>query len=100
MSRTTTLAFKFLRELNSSDVQDTFFTSLGTLLEHLESKDDPDPTEVQMVNAAYQALEKFKVLEGLMKYHIGETNVEEDGSKLQNLYDKSPTSVGSQVLFD
>ena len=99
MSRTTTLAFKFLRELNSSDVQNTFFTSLTVLLEYLESKEDPDPNEVEMVNAAYQALEKFKVLEGLIKYHIGENNIQK-GSKLQNLYDKSPTSVGSQVLFD
>ena len=65
MSRTTKLAFKFLRELNSSNVQDTF-ESLGTLLEYLERKNDPEPVEVQMVDTAYQALEKLKTLEGLI----------------------------------
>ncbi len=96
MSRTTKLAFKFLRELNSSDVQDTF-TSLGVLLEYLESKDDPDPFEVQMVDNAYQALEKLKTLEGLIKRHIGESNIAE-GNTLQKLYDKPPTSVGTSIL--
>lgn len=96
MSRTTTLAFKFLRELNSSDVQETF-TSLGVLLEYLEGKDDPDPSEVQMVDNAYQALEKIKTLEGLIKRHIGASEVAE-GNTLQKLYDKPPTSIGTSIL--
>jgi len=97
MSRTTKLAFKFLRELNSSDVQDTF-TSLGTLLEYLEGKEDPDPAEIQMVDTAYQALEKLKTLEGMIKYHISESSEVAKGTKLQNLYDKTPTDVGSSIL--
>jgi hypothetical protein len=97
MSRTTKLAFKFLRELNSSDVQDAF-QSLDTLLEYLESKDDPDPVEVQMVDTAYQTLEKLKTLEGLLKIHIGEAHGITKGNKLQNLYDKAPTSIGSSIL--
>ena len=97
MSRTTKLAFKFLRELNSTDVQDTF-QSLGVLLDHLETKDDPEPVEVQMVDTAYQALEKLKTLEGLLKRHIGETHSITKGNKLQNLYDKAPTSIGSSIL--
>jgi hypothetical protein len=48
MSRTTNLAFRFLRELNSKDVQVTF-ESLGELLEYLETKNDPDPKEIKMV---------------------------------------------------
>ena len=96
MSRTTKLAFKFLMELNSSDVQDTF-SSLGVLLEYLESKDDPDPSEMQMVDNAYQALEKLKTLEGLIKRHIGESEISK-GNKLQNLYDKPPTSIGTSIL--
>ena len=97
MSRTTKLAFKFLRELNSSNVQDTF-ESLGTLLEYLERKNDPEPVEVQMVDTAYQALEKLKTLEGLIKRHIGESNSITKGNKLQNLYDQAPTSIGSSIL--
>jgi len=97
MSRTTKLAFKFLMELNSSDVQDTF-DSLGVLLDHLESKNDPDPVELQMVDTAYQALEKLKTLEGLLKRHVGESNSITKGNQLQNLYEQAPTSIGSSVL--
>lgn len=97
MSRTTKLAFKFLMELNSSDVQDTF-DSLGVLLDHLESKNDPDPVELQMVDTAYQALEKLKTLEGLLKHHVGESNSITKGNQLQKLYEQAPTSIGSSVL--
>ena len=97
MSRTTKLAFKFLRELNSSDVQETF-QSLDALLEYLETKNDPEPVEVQMVDTAYQALEKLKTLEGLLKRHVGEAHGITKGNKLQNLYDKTPTSIGSSIL--
>jgi len=97
MSRTTKLAFKFLMELNSSDVQDTF-DSLGVLLDHLESKNDPDPVELQMVDTAYQALEKLKTLEGLLKRHVGESNSITKGNQLQKLYEQAPTSIGSSVL--
>lgn len=97
MSRTTKLAFKFLRELNSTDVQDTF-QSLGALLDHLEEKNDPEPVEVQMVDTAYQALEKLKTLEGLLKNHISESHSITKGNKLQDLYNKTPISIGSSIL--
>lgn len=98
MSRTRNLAFRFLRELNSKDVQESF-ESLGELLEHLETKNDPDPKEIKIVDAAYQALEKIKHLEGLMKVYIGESDGITKGSKLQKLYDKNVYS-GSNVMFD
>jgi hypothetical protein len=75
------------------------FQSLDDLLDHLEEKDDPEPFEMHIVDSAYQALEKLKTLEGIMKNRITESNALK-GSKLQKLYDKTPTSVGSQVLFD
>jgi hypothetical protein len=50
-----------------------------------------------MVDNAYQALEKLKTLEGLIKRHIGESNITE-GNTLQKLYDKPPTSVGTSIL--
>lgn len=98
MSRTTKLAFRFLRELDSDDVQDTF-ESLGTLLEHLETKNDPDPVELQVVDTAYQALEKLKTLEGMLKNYIGESHGINKGNKLDKLYNENPT-YGSQIMFD
>jgi hypothetical protein len=99
MSRTTKLAFRFLRELGSDDVQDTF-ESLGALLEHLETKNDPDPAELQMVDTAYQALEKLKTLEGQLKLYIGESHSIVRGNTLDKLYKETPSGVGSQVMFD
>jgi hypothetical protein len=88
------LVFKFLRELNSREVQGSF-QSLGTLLEFLENKEDPDPIEMQIVDTAYNLIEQLKLLEGYLKKYATESD-ELKGSKLQNLYDKS----GSSVLFD
>lgn len=98
MSLTTNLAVKFLRELDSETVQGTL-DSLGVLLEHLENKDDPDPSEIQMFDVANQALEKLKTLEGLLKNYIGESDKVNKGNKLQKLYERS-SSNGSGVLFD
>ena len=98
MSMTTNLAFRFLRELHSSDIQETF-EALDSLLEHLENKDDPDPAEVQIVDSAYQTLEKLKLLEGLLKNYVGESGVAK-GNQLEKLYKKTPIDVGSQSFFD
>ena len=98
MSSTDNLMLRFLREINSEMVQEAF-QSLDVLLDHLEKKDDPEPFEMQIVDSAYQAVEKIKTLEGIMKQQIRESNALK-GNKLQKLYDKAPTDVGSQVLFD
>ena len=89
------LILEFLRELNSREVKESF-QSLGYLLEFLENKEDPDPIEMQIVDSAYQTLEKLKLLEGFLKRYVGESD-ELKGSKLQRLYDNNP---GSDVLFD
>jgi hypothetical protein len=94
MPRTTKLVFNFLRELDSQPVQETF-DSLGVLLDHLETKNDPDPVEVQVVDTAYQALEKLKMLEGLLKQYVGDSNILK-GNKLAKLYEQTK----SQSLFD
>jgi len=90
------LILKFLRELNSGEVQETF-QSLGYLLEFLENKEDPDPIEMQIVDSAYQTLEKLKLLEGFLKRYVEESDKILKGSKLQKLYDDKS---GSSVLFD
>ena len=94
MSRTTNLSFKFLTELNSSNVQSTFET-LDVLLDYLENKNDPEPIEVQIVDTAYQLLEKLKMMEGLLKRHVGSDHQLFKGNKLDKLYEKTSTS-----LFD
>ncbi len=98
MSSTDKLMLRFLRELNSKEVQEAF-QSLDALLDHLERKDDPEPFEMHIVDGAYQTLEKLKTLEGIMKQQVRESNAL-DGNKLQKLYDKAPTNVGTQALFD
>jgi hypothetical protein len=98
MSSTDKLMLRFLRELTSDKVQEAF-QSLDVLLDHLEKKNDPEPFEMHIVDSAYQALEKIKTLEGIMKGRVAESNMLK-GNKLQKLYDQTPTSVGSQVLFD
>lgn len=98
MSSTDKLMLKFLRELNSDEVQEAF-QSLDGLLDHLEKKDDPEAFEIHIVDSAYQALEKLKILEGILKQQIKESDVLL-GNKLQGLYDKTPKGFGSHVLFD
>lgn len=87
MSRTTKLAFNFLRELDSKGVQGTF-ESLGVLIDYLETKNDPEPVELQVVDTAYQALEKLKMLEGILKRYVGESDTLK-GNKLAKLYEKN-----------
>lgn len=98
MSSTDKLMLKFLRELNSDTVQEAF-QSLDVLLDHLEGKNDPEPFEMRIVDSAYQTLEKLKTLEGILKQQLSESNIL-SGNKLQKLYDKTPSSSGSHVLFD
>jgi len=98
MSSTDKLMLKFLRELNSDTVQEAF-QSLDVLLDHLEGKNDPEPFEMRIVDSAYQTLEKLKTLEGILKQQIKESSIL-PGNKLQKLYDQTPSSNGSTVLFD
>jgi len=99
MSRTDKLVSKFLRELNTTDVQDTF-RSLEVLLDHLETKHDPEPGDMQIVDTAYQLLEKLKFLEGTLKQYVGNSDTLLKGNKLQSLYAQAPKNTGSQVIFE
>ena len=96
MSNTDKLMQQFLRKLNSVEVKEAF-EILGTLLEELETKNDPDLFEMHFVNSANQIIEKLSLLEGILKDKLGKTLA---GNTLQNLYDKSPSNVGSQIFFD
>jgi hypothetical protein len=99
MSTTDKLITNFLSELHSNSTQD-MFEKLAQLIEHLEEKDDPESTDILIVDSIYQALEKIKTLDSILKNYVGESGTILKGNKLQDLYDANPTYVGSQVLFE
>jgi len=98
MSRTDTIITNFLRELHSQESQ-SLFEHLDQLLNFLEEKEDPDPDELQIVNSLYRTLEQLRTLEEYLKRRVSNRPTL-PGNKLQSLYDKSSTYVGSQILFE
>lgn len=99
MSSTDKLVMNFLGELHSNNSQE-MFEKLAQLIEHLENKSDPEPTDVLMVDNIYQTLEKLKTLDSIMVNYVRESKSILKGNKLQDLYDSTPIDVGSQVLFE
>ena len=80
---------RFLNELNSKEVKGAF-EFLSNILERLEEKIDPDPIEMEIVDSAYQVIEKLNVLENnLRKYVIDENDRSLPGSKLNDLYESN-----------
>jgi hypothetical protein len=92
MSYTDKLMQRFLMKLNSVEVQEAF-ELLEMLLEHLETKNDPEPFEMHIVDNANQTIEKLALIENILKTRVGGL---QSGSKLQNLYDKND----SKIIFD
>jgi len=98
MSNTERLMQEFLIKLNSAQVQETF-EILERLVNNLEEKNDPEPFEMHFVNDAYQLFERMGLIKGLIKENLSRSP-KLLGSRLQALYDKEPTSIGTQKLFD
>lgn len=96
MPNTDKIMQRFLEKLHSVEVQEAF-KFLEQLIEELETKDDPEMFEMHLVDNAIQAIEKLNLLEEILKEQVSGTL---KGNKLQRLYDKHSTCVGSQVLFD
>jgi chromosome segregation and condensation protein ScpB len=90
------ISLQFIQEINSQDVRQSIKT-LGRLIEVLESKADPEPIEIDIVSNAYQLVEKFSVLEGLLKEYTEKEQTKLSGNKLNSLYDRSP--FGTSVLI-
>lgn len=86
MSRATNLVVNFLNELNSQEFRDAF-ESLNVLIEYLENKNDPEPSELQIVETSYEFIEKVKLLESALRSY-SQSN-DQLGSKLQKLYDNN-----------
>jgi len=79
---------RFLNELNSQEVKGAF-DFLSNILKELEDKIDPDPIEMEIVDSAYQAIEKLNVLENNLRSYVTDQNKSLPGSKLSSLYEDS-----------
>ncbi len=90
------VAQKFLNELHSSEVMETFET-LSFLNENMETKLDPDPIEICLVESIYHFLEKLKVLENNIQSYVRDTK-RIPNNKLDELYDREPACTTS-VMF-
>ena len=91
------LVVNFLNTLNSKQVREAF-ESLNVVLEDLENKNDPDPVEMEIVDAAYQVIEKLNLLQSAMRQYKNSEQIL-TGKTLSDLYDNSK-SRGSSKLFD
>lgn len=87
-----------LNELRSSEVK-LFFEHMKILTEHLEDKNDPDPIEVQIVDASYQLIEKIQLFESVMKQYAIEDKKDLLGNKLSELYGSGKVKGGTSTLF-
>jgi len=97
MSQTNKITLKFLQELHSSK---EWLETLNYLIELLETKVDPDPEEIQLVDSAFQFVEKLKTLEAQLKKYIGGKRDSLPENKLSSLYKSSSHIVGTQKLFE
>lgn len=98
MSQSSITPAIILNELNSGSVR-SLMEHLTIFLEHLEEKNDPDPIEIQIVDSAYQAIEKFQLLEAVMRNYQAEEAEDLLGSKLDKLYSSGAKQTGTSRLF-
>jgi len=86
MAQHKTSVIRFLNELNSKEVKNTF-EFLATILEKLEEKNDPEPIEMEIVDASYQAIEKLNILENNLRKYVNDENKTLLGNILNDLYE-------------
>lgn len=98
MSRTDLLVQKLKRYLVAEEVQCTV-DLLTTLLEFLENKEDPEPEEIQLVHELTQFSNSISNLKQVLNDFASKKLVLK-GEKLQDLYNRRATYIGSQVLFE
>ena len=98
MSQTSINPTVILNELRSSEVK-ILFDHLKIFTEHLEEKNDPDPIEMQIVDASYQLIEKIQLFESVMRQYATESASELLGNKLTELYNSGKVKGGTSTLF-
>jgi hypothetical protein len=75
----------FLEGLHNNVTKGTF-EDLQDLIDILESKNDPDPIEIKLVDSIYSFLEKLNILENNIKQYSKDTR-NPTSSKLGSLYE-------------
>jgi len=91
----TRLSRKFLNEMTSIEKDDT----LDTLINMLESANDPDPSELYLLESLYQLKEKIKLSQSRINSYLKKNLPIQSGNKLSDLYD-TKRSIGSSILFN
>jgi len=81
-----TLAKQFIDGLHSKESKEVF-EHLSLLVDHLENKNDPDPTEIRLMVELYEFIEKFNLVQHNLKTYANE-RLETPGSKLTSLYEE------------
>jgi len=98
MSRTDLLVQKLKRRLVTQEIQSTI-DLLTVLLEFLENKEDPEPEEIQLTNELSQFTNSIDNLKQVLNEFTSK-KLTLKGDKLQDLYNRKATCIGSQVLFE
>jgi|LSQX01.3.fsa_nt_gb hypothetical protein len=73
--------------------------TLDTLIEILESTNDPDPSELYLLESLYKLQENIKVIESRLNNYLLNSNTELLGNRLNDLYNRK-TSIGSSKIFN
>lgn len=92
----TRLSKKLLKEINNINEKDD---TLNILITILESANDPDPSELYLLESLYQLREKAKLVESRIQNHLIQKNKSLPGNKLNDLYNIN-TPFGSSKLFN
>ena len=92
----TRLSRKLLKEISSSIGKTE---ALDTLIEILDSTNDPDPSELYLLESLYQLKEKIKIAESRIDSYLIKSRSSLSGNKLDDLY-KNKRSIGTSILFN
>ena len=96
MSKIINVAKKFLDEMRLSES----VVALNVLIESLETKPDPEPSEVYLLETLYQFKEKLKITESKINSYLIQSKQSIPGNKLASLYDDLPDGgYGTSKLF-
>lgn len=98
MSKESKIAQRFLESISQEPTRITFETLIN-LIEELENKPDPSPTEIRIVESLYHFMEKMRILEYNLRNYVKENNENLPGNKLSNLYEEIEC-YGTSALFD
>lgn len=90
------LSKKFLTEVNKIIGDET---NLDNLIEILESTNDPDPSELFLLDSLYKLKEKLVITKSKLDNYVKSKGSNSPSNKLHDLYFNS-TSYGTSKLFD